>query len=117
MLAPTAGSHGVVLQLRVKMISKILGNTSFVFLYFLLFLYYSVNTLIGTKTEYDVAGISRNTVVLPYRSFSDWLKKSNNFLDFLHCSSGLSCTVHLDRATIFFLLIQRVFKYSNDLNL
>jgi hypothetical protein len=101
----------------VKTVGKILGNTGSVFHIFRSFSYYSVNTVIGTKTEYDVAEIGRNTVGLPYRPFSDWTGKFGNFLDFPHCSSGLSRTVHLGWAAIFFLLIQRVFKYSNDSNL
>jgi hypothetical protein len=66
------------------------------------------------KTGYDVAGIGRNTVGLPYRSFSDWPGKFGNFL---HCSFGFYHTVHLGWVSIFFLLVQRVLKYSNDLNL
>jgi hypothetical protein len=77
------------------MVSKISENTGSVFSYFRSFSYYSVNTIIGTKTGYDVAGIGRNMVRLPYRPFSDWPGKSGNFPDFLHCSSGLSRTVHL----------------------
>jgi hypothetical protein len=66
--------------------------------------------IIGTKTGYGVMRIDRNTVGLSYRPFSDWVGKSGNFLDFLHCSSRLG-------PAIFFLLIQRVFKYLNDSNL
>jgi hypothetical protein len=54
------------------------------------FLYYLVNTVIGTKS---VAEIGRNIVGLLYRPFSDWTEKFGNFSDFPHCSSGLSCTV------------------------
>jgi hypothetical protein len=68
--------------------------------------------IIGTKTGYDVAEL----VGLSYHPFLDWSEKSGNFLDFLHCSSVLSRTVYLGWASIFFL-IQRVFKYLNDLNL
>jgi hypothetical protein len=65
--------------------------------------------------RYDVAGIGRNTVGLPYRLFSDWPRKSDSFLNFPHCSSRLSRTVHLGFPTLFiwagplsfFLLIQR----------
>jgi hypothetical protein len=68
------------------------------------------------KIGYGVIGISRNMVGLIYRLFFDWTEKSNNFLNFLHCLSRLSRTAHLGWVAIFFL-IQRVFKYSNDLNL
>jgi hypothetical protein len=61
--------------------------------------------------------MSRESVGLPYHPFFDWSGKSGNFLDFLHCSSVLSRTVYMGWASIFFLLIQRVFKYLNDLNL
>jgi hypothetical protein len=66
---------------------------------------------------YGAVGIGPNTVGLPYRSFLDWVGKSSNFSDFMHCSSRFFCTVHLAGPAIFFLLIQRVFKYSNDSNL
>jgi hypothetical protein len=75
--------------------SKISGNSGSVFSYFLLFLYYSVNTVIGMKTGYDIVEISRNTIGFSYRPFLDWLKKFGNFLNFPHSSSGLSRTVHL----------------------
>jgi hypothetical protein len=101
----------------VKTVGKIPGNTGSIFPYFRSFSYYSVNTVIGMKMGYDVTGIGQNTIDLPYRSFSDWPKKSGNFSDFPHCSSGLSRTVHMGWASIFFLLIPRVFKYLNDSNL
>jgi hypothetical protein len=77
--------------------------------------------VIGMKTGYGVAGIGRNTIKLSYRLFLDWTGKSGNFLDL----SQISCTVHLvfhalfiwAGAAIFFLLIQRFPKYSNDSNL
>jgi hypothetical protein len=64
-----------------------------------------------------VVRIDQNTIGLSYRPFLDWVKKSSNFSDF--------CTVHLNffalfiwaGSAIFFLLIQRVFKYLNNLNL
>jgi hypothetical protein len=65
----------------VKTVGKILGNSGSVFPYFRSFSYYLVNTVIGMKTGYSVAGIDRNTVGLPYRPFSDWLGKSGNFSD------------------------------------
>jgi hypothetical protein len=99
---------------RVKTVDKIPKNTGSIFHIFRSFSYYSVNTIIGTKIGYGVTGIGRNTVRLPYHPFLDWTRKSGNFLDFPHCSFGFSRTVHLGRAAIFFLLIQRVFKYSND---
>jgi hypothetical protein len=85
------------------------------------FSYYSVNTVIGTKTGYGVVRIGRNTVGLPYRLFLDWAGKSGNFPDL----SRISRTVHLSfpalfiwaGPAIFFLLIQRFFKYSNNSNL
>jgi hypothetical protein len=83
------------MQVRVKMVGKILGNTGSVFHIFQSFSYYSVNTVIGTKTGYGVAGIGRNMVGLPYRLFSDWAGKFGNFPDFPYCSSGLFRTVHL----------------------
>jgi hypothetical protein len=63
------------------MVSKISGNFGFIFLYFWLFLNYSVNMVIDTKTGYSVAGIGRNTVGLSYRPFLDWSGKSGNFLN------------------------------------
>jgi hypothetical protein len=85
------------------------------------FSYYSVNTVIGTKMGYGVVGIGRNTVGLSYHPFLDWPGKSGNFLDLFR----ISRTVHLGfpalfiwaGSAIFFLLIQRFFKYSNDSNL
>jgi hypothetical protein len=73
------------------------------------------------KMGYDVVGIGRNTVGLSYRPFSDWPEKSGNFPDLFR----IPHTVHLGfpalfiwaEPAIFFLLIQRFFKYSNDLNL
>jgi hypothetical protein len=44
---------------------------------------------------YDVMGTGRNIVGLSYRPFLDWTGKFGNFLDFPHCSSGLSRTVYL----------------------
>jgi hypothetical protein len=38
---------------------------------------------------YVITGIGQNTVELSYRPFLDWVRKSGNFLDFPHCSSGL----------------------------
>jgi hypothetical protein len=66
---------------------------------------------------YGVAGIGRDTVGLSYCPFLDWMGKFSNFSDFPHCSSGLSRTIHLGWAAVFFLLIQTVFKYSNNSNL
>jgi hypothetical protein len=85
------------------------------------FSYYSVNTVISMKMGYGVIGIGRNMVVFPYHTFSDWPGKSGNFLNLF----WISCTVHLvfptlfiwDGSAIFFILIQRFFNYSNDLNL
>jgi hypothetical protein len=104
-------------RLSVKTFGKIPRNTSSIFHIFRSFLYYSVNTVIGMKMEYGVAGNGRNTVGLPYRLFLDWVGKFGNFSD--------SHTVHLGflalfiwvGSAIFFLLIQRVFKYLNDSNL
>jgi hypothetical protein len=76
-------------HLRVKTVGKIFENTGSIFSYYL------VNTVIGTKIWYGVTGISRNTVGLPYRPFLDWAEKSDNFLDFLHCSFELSHSIHL----------------------
>jgi hypothetical protein len=80
---------------KVKTVGKIFRNIVFVFLYFQSFSYYSVNTVIDTKTGYGVAGIDWNTVGLLYRLFFNWAGKFCNFLDsrtvhlaFLHCSSG-----------------------------
>jgi hypothetical protein len=75
--------------------------------------------VIGMKTGYGIAGNDRNTVGLSYRPFLNWAGKSSNFPDLLYCSSGLYRSVYLiwAGAAIFFLLIQRVFKYLNDLNL
>jgi hypothetical protein len=70
-----------VYLLRVKMVCKILRNSGSIFLYFSVIFYYSINTVIDTKTEYGVAGIGQNTVMLPYHLFSDLPKKSGNFSD------------------------------------
>jgi hypothetical protein len=51
------------------------------FYIFWLFSYYSINTVIGIKMGYDVAGIGQNTVDLPICPFFDWAGKSGNFLD------------------------------------
>jgi hypothetical protein len=79
----------------VKTVGKIFRNIVFVFLYFQSFSYYSVNTVIDTKTGYGVAGIDWNTVGLLYRLFFNCSGKFCNFPDsrtvhlaFLHCSSG-----------------------------
>jgi hypothetical protein len=109
------------LELKVKTIGKILGNFGSIFSYFWLFLYYLVNMIIDMKTGYGIAGIGRNTVRLSYRPFSDWPEKSDNFLDLFR----IFHTVHLGFPVLFiwlgllsfFLLIQRFFKYSNNLNL
>jgi hypothetical protein len=82
--------------------------------------------IIDMKTGYGIAGIGRNTVRLSYRPFSDWPEKSGNFLDLFR----IFHTVHLGFHVLFipsvfiwlgllsfFLLIQRFFKYSNNLNL
>jgi hypothetical protein len=103
------------------MVHKISKNFGFVFSYFWSFLYYSVNTVISTKMIYGVTGIDRNTVGLPYRLFSNWTGKSSNFPDLF----WIFRTVHLGfpalficgGSAIFFLLIKRFFKYSNDPNL
>jgi hypothetical protein len=58
-------------RIRVKTIGKILRNSGSVFSYFLLFSYYSVNTVIGMKMGYGVAGIGQNMFELSYRSFLD----------------------------------------------
>jgi hypothetical protein len=42
-----------------------------------------------------VVRIDQNTIGLSYRPFLDWVKKSSNFSDFLHCSSELFRTVYL----------------------
>jgi hypothetical protein len=101
----------------VKTVGKFFGNSGFIFSYFLVI--FVLLGKYGNRYEkgYDVTGIDRNTVRLPYRLFLDWPRKFGNFLNFSHCSSRLSRTVHLGWASIFFLLIQRVFKYSNDSNL
>jgi hypothetical protein len=79
---------------RVKTVGKISVNTGSVFYIFRSFSYYSVNTVIGTKTGYGVVGNARNMVGLSYCPFLNWVEKSGNFLDFLHCSFSnlISCT-------------------------
>jgi hypothetical protein len=96
-LSPPLHDHlnGTQLWVRVKMVGKFFGNIGFIFSYFLVILYYSVNMTIGMKTRYCVMGIGRNTVGIPYGLFLNWVEKSGNFLDFLHYLSGLSCTVYL----------------------
>jgi hypothetical protein len=85
------------LYVRVKTVGKISGNSGFIFPYFSVILYYSANTIIGTKTGYGGAGIGRNTVGLVYRSFLDWAGKSDNFSDL----SRISHTVYLGFPALF----------------
>jgi hypothetical protein len=74
--------------------------------------------VIGMKIGYGVTGISRNMLGLTCSLFLDGPKKSNNFLNLFK----ISRTIHLSfpavfiwtRPAIFFLLIQRFFKYSNN---
>jgi hypothetical protein len=54
---------------RVKTVSKISANTGSVFYIFRSFLYYSVNTVIGTKTGYGIAGNAQNMVEISYCPF------------------------------------------------
>jgi hypothetical protein len=66
---------------------------------------------------YGVAGNGWNMVGLSYRPFSDWAGKSGNFLDFRTVHLGFPSLFIWAGSAIFFLLIQIVFKYSNDSNL
>jgi hypothetical protein len=80
-----------LLRVRVKTrFVKFPGISGSVFHFFRLFLYYSINMVIDTKTGYNIAKIDRNTVVFSYRPFLDWPVKSGNYLDL----SQISCTVH-----------------------
>jgi hypothetical protein len=104
-----------VLVLRVKMVGKIFRNSGFIFSYFSVIFVFFGKCVIGTKTGHSVAGIGRNTVQLSYRPFLDCAGKSGNFLDL----SRISHTAHLGSPAlfiwagpaIFFLLIQRFYKY------
>jgi hypothetical protein len=102
---------------RVKTVGKIFRNIVFVFSYFQSFSYYSVNMVIGTKTGYGVAGIDRNTVGILYRQFFNWAGKFCNFSDSRTVHLGFPALFIWAGSPIFFLLIQSVFKYSNDSNL
>jgi hypothetical protein len=89
----------------VKTVGKIPGNFGSVFHIFRLFLYYSVNTVIGTKMGYGVTGIGWNTVGLSYRPFFDWPGKSANFSDLFR----ISRTVHLSFLALFIWAVPAIF--------
>jgi hypothetical protein len=99
------------LYVRVKTVGKISGNSGFIFPYFSVILYYSANTIIGTKTGYGVAGIGQNTVGLLYRPFLDWAEKFGIrfILNFSHCSSELSRTVYLGWICYLFSFNSKIF--------
>jgi hypothetical protein len=67
--------------------------------------------------RYVVTGNGWNMVELSYRPFFSWPEKSGNFLDSHTVHPGFPALFIWAGSPIFFLLIQSVFKYSNDSNL